>query len=292
MKLELKEFEKIINAELIDDDKLRAQRNRTLIVNVERIIKKQIQRLYPYTGLYVSTYNSNIQIKKLNSDEVLILKVKKKLSKDSSKWEREYDFKQVCFEPFYNDNGEEIKTFEDFIEYCNKKAEQLKLQSDDEIRKFIECLSNNGLDIPDFIEILDIWESLKYQQKNSIRNREYNMCSPVQSVPCRSEKDKNVICCFTDKDGHRVEIFTIGGEGFDSFARIIDKNLIIKHWDRNDILHQRNGLEDIFSFSDERAASIEYIRDCISFLEILKEAECDGRYINMRNKIAELENKS
>ena len=85
MKLELKEFEKIINAELIDDDKLRAQRNRTLIVNVERIIKKQIQRLYPYTGLYVSTYNSNIQIKKLNSDEVLILKVKKKLSKDSSK---------------------------------------------------------------------------------------------------------------------------------------------------------------------------------------------------------------
>lgn len=54
MKLELKEFEKIINAELIDDDKLRAQRNRTLIVNVERIIKKQIQRLYPYTGLYVS----------------------------------------------------------------------------------------------------------------------------------------------------------------------------------------------------------------------------------------------
>lgn len=290
MKLELKEFEKIINAELIDDDKLRAQRNRTLIVNVERIIKKQIQRLYPYTGLYVSTYNSNIQIKKLNSDEVLILKVKKKLSKDSSKWEREYDFKQVCFEPFYNDNGEEIKTFEGFIEYCNKKAELLKLQSDDEIRKFIECLSNNGLDIPDFIEILDIWGSLKYQQKNSIRNREYNMCSQV--VPCRSEKDKNVICCFTDKDGHRVEIFTIGGEGFDSFARIIDKNLIIKHWDRNDILHQRNGIEDIFSFIDERAASIEYIRDSISFLEILKEAECDRRYINMRNKIAELENKS
>ena len=64
MKLELKEFEKIINAELIDDDKLRAQRNRTLIVNVERIIKKQIQRLYPYTGLYVSTYN--LQIEKLN----------------------------------------------------------------------------------------------------------------------------------------------------------------------------------------------------------------------------------
>ena len=89
-----------------------------------------------------------------------------------------------------------------------------------------------------------------------------------------------------------MEIFTIGGEGFDSFARIIDKNLIIKHWDRNDILHQRNGIEDIFSFIDERAASIEYIRDCISFLEILKEAECDGRYINMRNKIAELENKS
>lgn len=95
------------------------------------------------------------------------------------------------------------------------------------------------------------------------------------------DTDRETVCCFTDKKGHSIKIFTTDTDGFDAYVLDISTNCIIRHWDKNDIMHQRNGSEDIFSFIDECAVSIEYGQKNIFNSCILNEISCEGRYRNM-----------
>lgn len=106
-----------------------------------------------------------------------------------------------------------------------------------------------------------------------------------------SYKEKNIICHFTDRTGNSVEVFATDRDEFDVYAVYMVKNQIIRHWDKNDIQHQRNGAEDIFAFVDEHAVSVEYIQEDVFNPYILIEAVKEGRYINMITKILQLQEK-
>lgn len=104
-------------------------------------------------------------------------------------------------------------------------------------------------------------------------------------------KEKNTICRFTDITGNSVEVFATDLDEFDIYAVDMVKNKIIRHWDKNDIQHQRNGVEDIFAFVDEYAVSVEYIQDDVFTHDILIEAIREGRYSSMITKILQLQEK-
>lgn len=106
-----------------------------------------------------------------------------------------------------------------------------------------------------------------------------------------SYKEKNIICHFTDRTGNSVEVFATDRDEFDIYAVDMVRNQIIRHWDKNDIQHQRNGAEDIFAFVDEYAVSVEYIQDDVFAHDILIEAVREGRYSSMITKILQLQEK-
>lgn len=170
--MDFKEFEKILNSELSENDELKGQCSWILLNNVLNDVKEAVKILLPQKyRLFVSSYNSNIQLSYGSglSTKILILKVKKKVSSKSDSLNRKYDFKQVSFEPYYDDNGDEIKTFEDFIKYCDRKKEINEIQNNQEIQEFLDCLTANGIDAGYFLDTLDMWERLSYVQKRKIR---------------------------------------------------------------------------------------------------------------------------
>lgn len=170
--MDFKEFEKILNSELSENDELKGQCSWILLNNVLNDVKEAVKILLPQKyRLFVSSYNSNIQLSYGNglSTRIIILKVKKKVSSKSDSLNRKYDFKQVSFEPYYNDDGDEITKFEDFIKYCDRKNEIIEIQNNQEIQRFLDYLTENGIDAPCFLDTLDIWDRLSYPQKRKIR---------------------------------------------------------------------------------------------------------------------------
>lgn len=168
--MEFKEFEEIINTELNNDKHYKCQTNGTLLENVKTKVEEIFKKLHPKCKVFIFSHHSELHFERYLSKEKLVLKVRKKVSDESENWERRYDFKQVVFEKFYDDNGMEIKTFEDFVKYCDMKIEARETQSNKEIQAFVDRLDEVGLSTQSFMEILDMWERLGYLQKKKLRD--------------------------------------------------------------------------------------------------------------------------
>lgn len=172
--MRIKEFEILINKELKKKN-LNGLSNNLLLDNLNLIICELTGPILDRYKIHPSKHGSTIKFNYYGSENSsfrwvtppLRLKVDKTLSKKES---RTYDFKEVFFEPYYDEAGREIGSFEEYIEYCDKIRGIYDYHNQLKIDNFIDLVEEtNELKFETFLKILERWENLSPSQRKKIK---------------------------------------------------------------------------------------------------------------------------